>query len=341
MLGIPRELAQDLLADCLERGQGLIERASLVGDISDFESWRAERQQWTVRCTDALARMLENPATASEFRRVATAVVTGPRWQADYAKELESLRRAVAVLLSLQAEIGPSSQVPERPERLTVSAVEQPSDSPRQIPPDLPPQVTTDLPRQIPSNLSPRIAREQPAQPQPHVRVVEVPPPEAGRPQAREVSQQVLLLHGQNHKLKRTVLDLLERAGPHEIVAIGDGSGEEQALTEWIASTRAQPGYAVVVLSADEVGTLRLDPDESPFFSLRASPSVVFKLGVLVGALAPGRLCVLYERGLELPGELAGALHIQLDLDGSWRPTLLNRLRDAGLQYDPALAQAS
>jgi predicted nucleotide-binding protein len=60
----------------------------------------------------------------------------------------------------------------------------------------------------------------------------------------------------------------------------------------------------------------------------------VFEMGFLVGALTPGRVCILYEDGVELPCELTGITHVRLDLAGSWQPKLLLTLRRAGFDYD-------
>jgi hypothetical protein len=57
-------------------------------------------------------------------------------------------------------------------------------------------------------------------------------------------------------------------------------------------------------------------------------------MGVLVAALTPRRLCVLYEDGVELPCHIDGITYVLLDLAGTWQSKLLLHLRGAGLDYD-------
>ena len=87
-------------------------------------------------------------------------------------------------------------------------------------------------------------------------------------------------------------------------------------------------------MTADDVGGARLESSTEPYFSTRAHQGVVFEMGFLVAALTPGRVCVLYEDGVELPCDLDGVSHVRLDLAGTWQPKLLLHLRRAGFDYD-------
>jgi hypothetical protein len=57
-------------------------------------------------------------------------------------------------------------------------------------------------------------------------------------------------------------------------------------------------------------------------------------MGVLVAALTPRGVCVLYEEGVELPCDLDDIAYIRLDLAGTWQSKLLLQLRSAGFDYD-------
>ncbi len=146
---------------------------------------------------------------------------------------------------------------------------------------------------------------------------------------------QVLLAHGRDERWKQAVEHLLEQAGEHEIRIVNQRSGEHGRLADALDD---EPGtasrYAVVLLTADDVGGPRLESDSEPFFSTRAHQEVVFQMGFLVAALSPGRVCVLYEDGVELPYDLEGVSHVRLDLAGTWQPKLLLHLRRAGFDYD-------
>ena len=89
-----------------------------------------------------------------------------------------------------------------------------------------------------------------------------------------------------------------------------------------------------MLLTADDIAAPRVESEEAPYFSPRAHQAVVFEMGFLVAALAPGRVCVLYEEGVQLPCDLEGIPYVRLDLAGTWQPKLLLQLRKAGFDYD-------
>jgi len=147
-------------------------------------------------------------------------------------------------------------------------------------------------------------------------------------------TRQVLLAHGRDERWKQAVEHLLEQAGEHEIRIVNRRANERGHLTEVLSEEPPASRYAVVLLTADDVGGPRLESDAEPFFSTRAHQQVVFEMGFLIAALSPGRVCVLYEDGVELPYDLDGVSHVRLDLAGTWQPKLLLHLRRAGFDYD-------
>ncbi|HXP28165.1 MAG TPA: TIR domain-containing protein, partial [Solirubrobacteraceae bacterium] len=127
---------------------------------------------------------------------------------------------------------------------------------------------------------------------------------------------------------------LLEQAGTAELTILDERPEERARLFERAQEQPATTRYAIVLLTADDIGAERLQSTEEPYFTPRAQQQVVFEMGFLVAALTPGRVCVLYEEGVELPCELDGLSHVRLDLAGTWQPKLLMKLRRAGFDYD-------
>jgi predicted nucleotide-binding protein len=160
-----------------------------------------------------------------------------------------------------------------------------------------------------------------------------LPTPATGRPRT-DGTRQVFLVHGRDEKLKDAVADLLERAGPHPVTILNERPSDRRMLVEHPQERNADSRHAVILLTADDVAGPRLDSGREPHFSLRARQGVVFELGVLVAALTPRCLCVLYEEGVELPCHIEGITYVLLDLAGTWRSKLLLYLRGAGFDYD-------
>jgi hypothetical protein len=309
MLVLARHIAEELLATQIEQGHTLLERASLVGDLSDYESWKGNRRQWVAVTAESVASIFASSAEAEEFTQAAAASADGQRWQVEYANDLDCVRAAIDVLKSLQdrVESGPRPDDGAPPlAELGLDTAQWPAEA----------VVAEPEPSATNGSVS-------------SIRSASAPRPAAGK---RE--RQIFLVHGRDEKRMQAVVTLLEAAGSHSLTVMRDGPEEGRTLVETFAGA-AQSGYAIVLLTADDVGTPKLALDEEPYFSPRARQGVVFQLGFLVGALTPSRVCVLYEHGVELPSDLDGLAYVRFDLAGAWQSKLLAELRGAGLDYDP------
>ena len=85
------------------------------------------------------------------------------------------------------------------------------------------------------------------------------------------------------------VARLLEQAGPHEVTILNERPGERGALAEQFCGHAPGSRYAVVLLTADDIGAPRVESEDEPYYSPRAHQAVVFEMGFLVAALAPGQ----------------------------------------------------
>jgi predicted nucleotide-binding protein len=313
MLVLARHIAEELLATQIELGHTLIERASLVGDLSDYESWKGNRRQWVAVTAESVASIFAASAEVEEFTQAASTSADGQRWQLEYASDIDCVRTAIDVLILLQHRIesapqadgAPPSPSPPPPPELGLASAPGPAEG---------------------VHVKTRATNGS---------VSSMPSPTPAAPVAGKRQRQIFLLHGRDEKRMRTVVQLLEAAGSHEVTVIDDGPSEGATLVERFAGA-TQSGYAIVLLTADDVGTPRRALDEEPYFSPRARQGVVFQLGFLVGALTPARVCVLYEHGVELPSDLDGLGYVRFDLAGAWQSKLLGELRVAGFDYDAA-----
>jgi len=415
MLKVSRHMADELLGRYVEQGHALVERAGLVGDASDYESWKAARKQWIERTAEGLGEVYDSSDEADQFQSAASAPASGERWQMDYTRDLECVRAAIDVLISLQDEpdlpeeraqehhrSDPAEHNPERgaeveieqapaataerdpepadvaerdsepagssklehepadvaeiePEPADVAEIEpEPADVAEPL---RQPTAASGPAREV--KLDPGPAPEPPASdskqapsvgaelaPARSVGSVLAPAPSGGAnggtspaPSTsagieRGSSRQVFLVHGRNEQWKEAVFRLLERAGPHGITILNERPNGRSTIVERFEEQDGGSLYAIILLTADDVGAARLESGEEPYFSPRARQGVVFEMGFLVAALTPRRVCVLYEDGVELPCDLAGIPYVRLDLAGTWQSKLLLQLRKAGLEYD-------
>ncbi len=360
MLQVSIPIAHELLAQCIKQGQALIQRASLVGDFSDYESWKSARKQWIDPTVQALEHMYGAPREAREFADAATCPEGTKRWQEQYAADMKCVEEAIDFLTVLQGELAfvedegqatgsaaeltageGGGEVPPVPREEPTAPDYQPEvREPERAPPEAEHSRNGAEPakdpggqenEQIGSELAPaqRMGSQLAPQPEPSAPTEREPAPAPAAMGAREV----LVTHGRDERWKQAVEHLLEQAGEHEIRIVKQRSRERGRLAELLGE--AHDGrYAVVLLTADDVGGPRLESEEEPYFTTRAHQQVVFEMGFLVAALSPSRVCVLYEDGVELPCDLQGISHVRLDLAGTWQPKLLLHLRRAGFDYD-------
>jgi predicted nucleotide-binding protein len=415
MLGVSADMAYELLGGPAEQGQALVERAGFVGDLRDYESWKAARNEWIARTVETLTQIYPGSEEAERFSNAASTTGDG-RWQLDYTRDLECTRAAVGIVTTLRnavdpgdepaadagiaheqsPEAEPGSDQPAGPEagpgqtvvpaageeqsaagdgafqERTVThepgreqsvgsradreqAQQERSRHPESQPAEEEPaqqepgqeqagrsELAPDLPARSGPALAPasgELGAQGPAGGNGLVRPSangSAPPVPTTTPAGRKLdgSRQVFLVHGRNESVRQAVAQLLGRAGEHEVTTLNERPNDRKMLVEQFEREPAGARYAIVLLTADDVGAPRLDSAQDPYYSPRARQGVVFEMGFLVAALSPRCVCVLYEDGVELPCDLDGIAYIRLDLAGNWRSKLLLALRSAGFDYD-------
>jgi predicted nucleotide-binding protein len=348
MLEVSIPIAYELLAQCIKQGQALVQRASLVGDFSDYESWKSARKQWIDPTTQALAHMYDGTREVRDFADAVTCAESGQRWQDQYATDLDCVKRAIDLLTLLQGELAFDAQRP--------AATEQPLEPPQAAeavgPAERDPSLGALAAEQDREDVieGSHEAGYSPAQPVGSELAERAPPvgsqlasqQDTAAPAERVESsapapaqtREVLLARGRDEHWAQAVAHLLEQSGSHELTILDQRGTQRATLLEGAEQRAAGRRYAVVLLTADDIGGPREDSDEEPYFAPRARQQVVFEMGFLAAALTPARVCVLYEEGVELPCELDGIAHVRLDLAGTWQPKLLMKLRRAGFDYD-------
>jgi predicted nucleotide-binding protein len=356
VLQVSVPIAYELLAQCIKQGQALVQRASLVGDFSDYESWKAARNQWIEPTVQALEHMYGGPAQGGEFTRALTAADAPQRWQQQYSGDLDAVKAAIELLTVLQSELAFVREEPALGPGDAPVTVEPPEPQAAQMPP---PALADE-----PSPIAPLRVRKHEHEhaeggwrsqrddelAEPSVGAELAPAPAFARELAHQVdgevsaeragdpppgqNKKVLLSPGRNERWMAAVARLLEQAGTHEVTILNERPGDRDTLAEQFSGHTPSSRYAVVLLTADDIGAPRVESEDEPYYSPRPHQAVVFEMGFLVAALEPGRVCVLYEEGVQLPCDLEDVAYVRLDMAGTWQPKLLLQLRKAGFDYD-------
>lgn len=144
----------------------------------------------------------------------------------------------------------------------------------------------------------------------------------------REFGQEVFLVHGHNDAVKLEVAEFLERITGRRPIILHEPADAGLTIIEKFETYAAKTGFAVVLLTADDLGKAR-DADE-----LRKRPrqNVVLELGFFLAALGRGRVVALCEGDVEKPSDIDGVLYKLLA--GNWKYELVKEMRAAGIDLD-------
>jgi predicted nucleotide-binding protein len=140
----------------------------------------------------------------------------------------------------------------------------------------------------------------------------------------------VFLVHGHNEAMREMSARLLERLGLTAIILNEQVSGSDTVIEK--LERYASVHFAVVLMTGDDVGGMKSPANQ--ILQDRARQNVLLELGYFMGKIGRRKVCVLYERGVELPSDYYGVVYIEIDKTGAWRYTLAKELKQAGLQVD-------
>lgn len=146
---------------------------------------------------------------------------------------------------------------------------------------------------------------------------------------AREVSEfsrRIFLVHGRDGEPRETVARFLGQLGL-EAVILHEQANKGRALITKFREVAADIGFAIVLMTPDDVGGIRDGEQQS-----RARQNVIFELGFFIGALGPDRVAALVSPQVERPSDFEGVVYISLE--GEWRLPLCRELRAAGYDID-------
>ena len=145
---------------------------------------------------------------------------------------------------------------------------------------------------------------------------------------SRTNTKEVFVIHGRNNETKETVARFLQNLDLTPLI-LHEQPNQGQTIIEKFEQ-HAQVGFAVALLTPDDVGSLQDARDE---LKPRARQNVVFELGYFLGRLGRERVCALIKGNVEPPSDYDGVVYISLD-DGGWKMDLIRELKNAGFEVD-------
>lgn len=132
--------------------------------------------------------------------------------------------------------------------------------------------------------------------------------------------------------MKEAVARTLSKLGLAPII-LHEQANQGRTIIEKFTD-HAEVGFAVVLLSPDDVAYVRGgSPEESTF---RARQNVIFELGYFIGRLGRDRVVPLYrqEGEFEMPSDYSGVVFVPFDEADRWQFDLVRELTAAGYDVD-------
>lgn len=164
------------------------------------------------------------------------------------------------------------------------------------------------------------------------------PLPSPSLPQNERVTREpsnskVFIVHGQDNETKAVVARFIEQLGLDAIV-LHEQTDQGRTIIEKFEA-HSDVGYAVVLLTPDDVGGLAPGDGSDAALRPRARQNVILELGYFVGRLGRTRVCALRKGDTEMPSDFAGVVYTPYDgADEGWKLKLARELKTAGLHVD-------
>ncbi len=146
-------------------------------------------------------------------------------------------------------------------------------------------------------------------------------------------SKTVFVVHGHDDGARETVARFIESGGLNAVI-LHEKPNSGKTLIEKFESNALTASFAVILLSADDLGSSKKDYETDGVKALvsRARQNVVFEYGYFVGKLGRDRVCPLLFPDVEKPSDIDGIAYVSYE--SHWKNELARELSAAGIEFD-------
>ena len=142
-------------------------------------------------------------------------------------------------------------------------------------------------------------------------------------------TNKIFIVHGRDEGAKNMVARFLEKLALQPVILAEDPAKGRTIIEKF--EHHAQVGYAIVLLTPDDTGSLQGDEND---LKPRARQNVIFELGFFIGHLGRKHVCALTKGDVEIPSDYAGIEYIPFNDADGWKMGLIRELRSGGFKID-------
>jgi len=135
------------------------------------------------------------------------------------------------------------------------------------------------------------------------------------------LSKKVFVVHGHDEGAKEAVARFISKLGLQPII-LNEQPNSGKTIIEKFEDSAEEVGFAVVLLTPDDMGYPRDKPEE---LKPRPRQNVVLELGYFLAKLGRSRVCALYKGNVELPSDYDGVIYLKMD--SHWQIDLAKEIR--------------
>lgn len=145
-------------------------------------------------------------------------------------------------------------------------------------------------------------------------------------------SNRIFIVHGHDEEIKQATARMLERLDLEAII-LHEQPNKGKTIIEKFTEY-SDVGFAVVLLTPDDVGRSYKTPSETEKF--RARQNVILELGYFLGKLGRNRVFVLFreQENFEMPSDYNGVIYTPYDNGNLWAFALAKELKEAHYAID-------
>jgi len=307
---IPRTEAESKIYDRIKSGKKLLGLS--INHENDLEAAKAHRKKWNDYNETLLKRLFDSEAVLEEYNRSPLDVTPAMKvsWRQRISRFYEGISNKITTLELI------IERLEFIPEKVAISKTQKSRE------PEISDAVSV---ANVPDDEAKESKKES----------LEFIPEKVAISETQErqeikISDTVLVVHGHDDEAKVSVTRFIEKLGLKAVI-LHEQPNAGQTMIEKFERSSTIFGYAVVILTPDDIGTSKVDPDDA---KLRARQNIIFELGYFSGALGRTRVSVLVKEGAEIPSDYLGVAYTLMDPGGIWQLSLGRDMKSAGLSFD-------